>query len=125
QAELGLEPPAAFIAVDLDQDDLPVVFVSNEFATMTGYNHYEILGRNCRFLQYPPTSTTQEFGSEPSCPRGYSQDSHKKAATSRYNAIPSDDIGIEHSVVSQHTVPNFRKNGDMFVNSVTMVSTPD
>ncbi|KAJ1323560.1 GATA zinc finger [Microdochium nivale] len=125
QAELGFEPPAAFIAVDLNQDDLPVVFVSNEFAAMTGYDHYEILGRNCRFLQYPPTSTTQEFGSESYCPKGHSQDSHRRAATPGYNAIPRDDIDTEHSTVSQHIVPSFRKNGDMFTNSVTMVSTPD
>lgn len=124
QAELGFEPPAAFIAVDLNQDDLPVVFVSNEFAAMTGYDHYEILGRNCRFLQYPPTSTSQEFGSEPSFPGGYTQESHRKAPTPGYNAIPCDDIDTEHSIVSQYIVPSFRKNGDMFTNSVTMVSTP-
>lgn len=33
----------------------PVIFVSDEFETQTGYPPSEVLGRNCRFLQGPDT----------------------------------------------------------------------
>ncbi|MBW0487470.1 hypothetical protein O181_027185 [Austropuccinia psidii MF-1] len=36
--------------------DNPVVLVSPGFATTTGYQSHEIMGRNCRFLQGPGTS---------------------------------------------------------------------
>ena len=35
--------------------DNPIIFVSDEFETQTGYSPQEVLGRNCRFLQGPET----------------------------------------------------------------------
>ena len=40
---------------DPDFKDCPIVFSSDGFCSMTGYNHEEIEGRNCRFLQGPET----------------------------------------------------------------------
>ena len=37
--------------VDLSEQDLPLVAVSDVFTKMTGYDRDEALGRNCRFLQ--------------------------------------------------------------------------
>jgi len=37
--------------------DNPMIFVSDEFETQTGYSPEEAVGRNCRFLQGPDTST--------------------------------------------------------------------
>lgn len=34
-------------------DDNPMIYVSEEFETQTGYPPGEALGRNCRFLQGP------------------------------------------------------------------------
>ena len=33
----------------------PIVFASDGFLELTGYGRYEVLGRNCRFLQGPAT----------------------------------------------------------------------
>ena len=35
--------------------DCPMVYVSDEFVSQTGYNVNEALGKNCRFLQGPET----------------------------------------------------------------------
>jgi len=43
------------VIVDPSRPDAPVIFVSDEFETQTGYPPEEVLGRNCRFLQGPDT----------------------------------------------------------------------
>lgn len=35
--------------------DNPMIFISDEFQTQTGYSPQDALGRNCRFLQGPDT----------------------------------------------------------------------
>jgi PAS domain S-box-containing protein len=35
--------------------DNPIVFVTNAFLAMTGYDRADVIGRNCRFLQGPET----------------------------------------------------------------------
>lgn len=40
-----------FVISDPSIPDCPIVFASDSFCEMTGYDRYEILGRNCRFLQ--------------------------------------------------------------------------
>ena len=46
----------AYCVCDPSQDDLPIVFSSDEFCDLTGYSFKEIEGRNCRFLQGPDTA---------------------------------------------------------------------
>uniref|UniRef100_A0A7S3DSD3 LOV domain-containing protein n=1 Tax=Entomoneis paludosa TaxID=265537 RepID=A0A7S3DSD3_9STRA len=41
----------AFIITDPSLPDNPIVFCSDDFCEVTGYNRDEVLGRNCRFLQ--------------------------------------------------------------------------
>ena len=41
---------------DPSQPDNPMVYVSEEFETQTGYSPKEAVGRNCRFLQGPETN---------------------------------------------------------------------
>merc|ERR1712174_91920 len=36
--------------------DNPIVYASNDFLTLTGYQREDVLGRNCRFLQGTETS---------------------------------------------------------------------
>lgn len=43
-----------FVISDPSIPDCPIVFASDGFCEMTGYDRYEILGRNCRFLQVCP-----------------------------------------------------------------------
>ncbi|MFT4117905.1 PAS domain-containing protein [Bradyrhizobium sp.] len=43
------------LITDPNQADNPIVFVNAAFSRLTGYEHHEIIGRNCRFLQGPET----------------------------------------------------------------------
>lgn len=45
----------SFCITDSYQADSPIVFVSDGLASLTGYNHDELVERNCRFLQGPGT----------------------------------------------------------------------
>ncbi|KAH8774439.1 hypothetical protein F5883DRAFT_412405 [Diaporthe sp. PMI_573] len=45
----------SFCITDSYQADCPIVFVSDGLASLTGYNHHELVDRNCRFLQGPGT----------------------------------------------------------------------
>ena len=44
------------IVTDPSQYDNPIVFANNAFLKLTGYTRFEVLGRNCRFLQGPGTN---------------------------------------------------------------------
>jgi PAS domain S-box-containing protein len=41
----------AFCITDPSLQDNPIVFASDDFLNLTGYNREQVLGRNCRFLQ--------------------------------------------------------------------------
>jgi PAS domain S-box-containing protein len=41
----------SLIICDAQQPDLPIVYVSPSFETLTGYSAAEVIGKNCRFLQ--------------------------------------------------------------------------
>ena len=40
-----------FVISDPSLPDCPIVFASDGFCEMTGFDRFEVLGRNCRFLQ--------------------------------------------------------------------------
>lgn len=45
-----------FLITDPSKPDNPIVYASQGFLSLTGYELEEVLGRNCRFLQGPLTS---------------------------------------------------------------------
>ncbi|CAD6253590.1 unnamed protein product [Miscanthus lutarioriparius] len=51
-AGLGEPRAAAIIAADAAEVDFPVIYVNAAFEAATGYRAHEVLGRNCRFLQF-------------------------------------------------------------------------
>ncbi|XP_012438374.1 adagio protein 3 [Gossypium raimondii] len=59
-SELPLKPgllyyptiPTSFVVSDALEPDFPVIYVNKVFEVFTGYRADEVLGRNCRFLQY-------------------------------------------------------------------------
>ena len=46
----------AMIVTDPRQEDNPIIFANDAFCRLTGYDHDEVIGRNCRFLQGAETS---------------------------------------------------------------------
>ena len=50
--------PIATIVTDARQPDNPIVATNPAFERLTGYARAEVLGRNCRFLSGPGTSST-------------------------------------------------------------------
>ncbi|MBA0862182.1 hypothetical protein Goshw_005640 [Gossypium schwendimanii] len=60
KSELPLKPgllyyptiPTSFVVSDALEPDFPVIYVNKVFEAFTGYRADEVLGRNCRFLQY-------------------------------------------------------------------------
>lgn len=87
-----------FVISDPSIPDCPIVFASDGFCEMTGYDRYEILGRNCRFLQGPDTD--------------------RKAVDEIRQAVQQED---ETTV----RVLNYRKNGEPFWNMFTIAPMAD
>ncbi|MDQ3185981.1 MAG: PAS domain-containing protein [Pseudomonadota bacterium] len=79
--------------VDPDQKDTPIIYANKQFAAMTGYPPEEILGRNCRFLQ--------------------GRDREQEARFAMKEAI-------ENSQPIEVTIRNYRKNGELFFNHLTL-----
>ncbi|KAK8506400.1 hypothetical protein V6N13_016399 [Hibiscus sabdariffa] len=44
--------PCGFVVTDAIEPDHPIVYVNAVFEMVTGYRAEEVIGRNCRFLQY-------------------------------------------------------------------------
>lgn len=78
---------------DPDQDDNPIVYANDMFELITGYDQDEIIGRNCRFLQ--------------------GEERDQEGLEALRNAIEKRE-----SVTV--TLRNFRKNGDLFYNRLTV-----
>ncbi|KAJ0960752.1 hypothetical protein J5N97_001352 [Dioscorea zingiberensis] len=47
----------SFVLTDPHLPDMPIVYASDGFSSLTGYSRHEVLGRNCRFLNGPGTDT--------------------------------------------------------------------
>lgn len=69
--------------------DNPMIFVSDEFETQTGYASEEAIGRNCRFLQGPDTNP---------------------------HAVEAIRQGLKAETRFTIDILNYRKDGSAFVN---------
>lgn len=49
----------SFVITDPSLQDNPIVYASDGFLTLTGYNRDQVLGRNCRFLQGEESNQTK------------------------------------------------------------------
>ena len=95
----------AFVVCDITQADVPIIYASEIFERLTGYNKHEILGRNCRFLQSPEG---------------------KVQAGVRREFVDNDSVyylreRISQKKEAQRSLINYRKGGQPFMNLLTMI----
>jgi len=83
---------------DPDKEDNPIVYANKAFEQITGYSNEETVGLNCRFLQ----------GQEKD------QEELQKIRDAIKNATPIEV-----------TLRNFRKNGELFYNRLSITSLFD
>ena len=78
---------------DPDQDDNPIVYANKAFEKITGYSQEETVGRNCRFLQ------------------GQERDQVE---------LQQIRDAIKNAKPVEVTLKNFRKNGELFYNRLSI-----
>ncbi|MEM7812971.1 MAG: PAS domain-containing protein [Planctomycetota bacterium] len=84
------------VIADMTAEDNPLIFVNDYFQTFTGYSHEEILGKNCRFLQYDADGN---------------RDPQPEATAAIRDAI-------ENGRPARVQIRNYRKSGEMFWNEL-------
>ncbi len=78
---------------DPDQDDNPIVYANKAFEKISGYSNEETVGRNCRFLQ------------------GQEKDQEE---------LQQIREAIKNAKPVEVTLKNFRKNGELFYNRLSI-----
>ncbi|KAI1262015.1 PAS domain-containing protein [Xylariaceae sp. FL1019] len=109
QVNLGaVDMSCAFVVCDVTMNDCPIIYVSDNFQNLTGYNKHEITGQNCRFLQAP--------------------DAKVEAGTKREfvdnGAVYNLKCKIAEGKEVQQSLINYRKGGKPFLNLLTMIPIP-
>nr|AML78982.1 putative LOV domain-containing protein [Retrophyllum minus] len=92
--------PCGIVVTDALEPDQPIIYVNSVFEIVTGYKAEEILGRNCRFLQY----------------RG-------PFAQRRYPFVDTTVVAeisrcLNEGIEFQGEILNFRKDGSPLMNSI-------
>lgn len=95
----------AFIVCDAQLVDFPIVYCSENFERLTGYNKHMILGRNCRFLQSPDGKV------EAGVKRKYVDDDSVLYLKNMINMRREAQISLI----------NYRRGGQPFMNLLTMI----
>ncbi|MDB5715421.1 MAG: sensory box protein [Sphingomonadales bacterium] len=91
------------VITDPRQSDHPIVFANEAFQRLTGYDRFEILGRNCRFLQGPKTDphSVREIRKAVDAERPINIDllNYRKDGTPFWNALFVRPVRAENGVV--------------------------
>ena len=87
------EAPIGITIADVTQEDKPLVYVNDGFLELTGYDRAEVIGQNCRFLQGERT---------------------------REEPVARLREALENGEEAAVTLRNYRKDGSMFWNRVTI-----
>ncbi|KAL2163732.1 hypothetical protein VTH06DRAFT_5791 [Thermothelomyces fergusii] len=107
--EIGaVDLSCAFVVTDVTLNDCPIIYVSDNFQNLTGYNRHEIIGKNCRFLQSPDGEV--EAGSR--------REFVANDAVFKLKKAVAEGREIQQSLI------NYRKGGKPFLNLLTMIPIP-
>jgi len=104
----AVDMSCAFVVCDVSINDCPIIYVSDNFQNLTGYNRHEIVGKNCRFLQAPDGMV--EAGS--------------KREFVENHAVFNLKESIARGEEIQQSLINYRKGGKPFLNLLTMIPIP-
>nr|AML79245.1 putative LOV domain-containing protein [Rhododendron tomentosum] len=115
ESELPLKPgnffypmiPSAFVVSDSLEPDFPIIYVNEVFEIATGYHADEVLGRNCRFLQY--------------------RDPRARRRHPLVDPVVVSEIRrcLEEGIEFQGELLNFRKDGTPLVNRLRLAPIRD
>ncbi|MEL6615150.1 MAG: PAS domain-containing protein, partial [Bacteroidota bacterium] len=97
------------VVTDPQLEDNPIVFVNANFLKATGYERDEIVGRNCRFLQFRPDGTRDD--DQPG-----------------FNGLPGLAAlreAIETGTDARVVLRNYRKSGEVFYNELYLTAIRD
>jgi len=112
--EIGnIDSSVALTLCDSESHDMPIVYCSERFETLTGYSSREILGRNCRFLQHPPADQPVQLQLDAS----QEQEIRKTNAIARMALRDKLPKGEE----AQVKLVNFKKDSSLFINILTVI----
>jgi PAS domain S-box-containing protein len=112
----NIDSAVALVLCDAARPDYPIVYCSDTFADLTGYTRNEIIGKNCRFLQFPP--------------RLVSPNQHQQAPQQQLDAATQAINDAPRAVVREKVAKgeecrvrfiNFRKSGERWENLLTIV----
>lgn len=94
--------PSAIVVSDAMEPDFPIIYVNKVFESTTGYRADEVLGRNCRFLQYrDPRAQRRHPLVDPVC-------------------VSEIRRCLEEGIDFQGELLNFRKDGTPLVNRLRL-----
>ncbi|OBT42946.1 hypothetical protein VE00_07313 [Pseudogymnoascus sp. WSF 3629] len=106
ETDLGsVDMSCAFVVCDATMPDNPIIYASEIFSRLTGYNKNEVWMKNCRFLQSPDGKSKK--GEK----RKYVDDA----------AVYALKRGVLRRREVQCSLINYRKGGQPFTNLLTMV----
>jgi len=104
--DLGLiDDRCALLVCDLQQPDIPIVYCSEPFSLLTGYQPSEILGKNCRFLQSPGGNVSKG----------------EKRLHTNDRKVYELKTRINKREEAQVTITNYKKGGESFENILTTI----
>ena len=129
----AVDSNCAVIVCDTHADDNPIVYCSEAFEVLTGYQREEIVGRNCRFLQSPlgadrkqdiiridnnhSPNTRQENVSRDWGGRNKLDEENEKESRNLFEL--KTRVGDKEEV--QVMVTNYKKGGRRFRNLITAI----
>ncbi|CAI9277310.1 unnamed protein product [Lactuca saligna] len=94
--------PTSIVVSDAMEPDFPIIYVNKVFESTTGYRADEVLGRNCRFLQYrDPRAQRRHPLVDPVC-------------------VSEIRRCLEEGIDFQGELLNFRKDGTPLVNRLRL-----
>jgi PAS domain S-box-containing protein len=105
--------PVAMVVADPSLPDIPLIYVNEAFARLTGFAAVEVLGRNCRFMQGPLTEAADVGALRDAIVRRERIEidllNHRRDGTPFWNRlaiapVPGDDGAVRYFVASQMDV---------------------